>query len=220
MSETEGTFYVEVDIEGRSWMFRPENDKEKQIFEMLNAIVRKYGGQGSLNVEILMDEASMGGYFWEFSVPDSEEYKELEEKLDKLESTHNNAEKRPVTGYIRYLPKEVGDNDFDNLKEKVEYVLKRVPEARNSDYKLQYIIWREIDEIDDLNDFFQYRNASNPSMIKRYRAEIQNEDLKYPPTDPEVVKQRNKKEDRIEEYYALYPNTEENLEEYRSRKEG
>lgn len=200
-------------------MFRPDKDKENQIFEMLDAIVRKYGDKGSLNVVITMDEASIGEYTWSFSVPDSEEYEELEEKLDKLESTHNEAEEKPTTGYIRYLPKEVDDSDFNNTKEKVEYVLKRVPEARNSDYKLQYIIWREIDEIDDLNDYFEYRKATNPSMIKRYRAEVQNEDLKYPPTDPEVVNQRNKKEDRIEEYYALYPNTEENLEEYRSRKE-
>jgi len=81
---------------------------------------------------------------------------------------------------------------FETIKERVIYVLEKYPEARNSDmYLIQYIPYNVIKRHDGLFE-----------SIRRARQHIQNTLGLFPPTDPEVIKKRRRKEKVLERVMA------------------
>lgn len=91
--------------------------------------------------------------------------------------------------------------NINSLKAKVEYILTRYPETRNSDIALSIRLWKSYYHKDlieqngksyiDLNKLFDLPREDN---IKRIRAKIQNEEKRLLPTDISVVRQRKMNE--------------------------
>lgn len=88
--------------------------------------------------------------------------------------------------------------EIKTLKSKVEFILEKHPESRNSDKVLTILLWKEfcIDyiRVDDRGrDWLYLDNIMElPSQdgIKRVRADIQNVDKRFLPTSLEVAKER------------------------------
>jgi len=80
------------------------------------------------------------------------------------------------------------------IKERVEYILKNYPETRNDDMYLWLIYVRLFDpELSKYIKFIPYnilKKAPKLETIVRVRRKIQNEEHKYLPTDPKVLKRR------------------------------
>ena len=87
-------------------------------------------------------------------------------------------------------------------KDKVEDILERKEQARNSDKYLIWYYWKYEEQIDSLDNFGEFKEGTSSRSIIRARAEIQNDEGKYLPTDPEVIRKRRIKENRIREYYS------------------
>ena len=84
-----------------------------------------------------------------------------------------------------------------NLKEKVEYCLKKYPTTRNDDVALTIDVWWEyhreyLKKID--GEYYvkckDLKNLPREDNVKRVRAIIQNKEHKYLPTSLEVAKKR------------------------------
>lgn len=86
-----------------------------------------------------------------------------------------------------------------NKKEKVEFVLKHYEEARNNDNLLCVLYWKLFDQVETLEDVIR---ATGVDVIRRARQNIQNSSGKYPPTDPNVLKKRQKKEKVIKQVFS------------------
>jgi len=91
--------------------------------------------------------------------------------------------------------------------ERVEFLLSRYPACRNSDIYLVLVYWYiyhpEFRKY--LRKFIPYdvaRRLTPPETIRRARQYIQNTLGLYPPTDPEVIKKRRKKEQEYREIFA------------------
>lgn len=92
----------------------------------------------------------------------------------------------------------------ETIKEKVLKCLELYPDSRNSDVKLTNAVWVEFYHsllfIKDgvlavkLLDIYK---LPNQDIIKRWRAKIQNEEGKFLPTDPEITKKRQRREEQI-----------------------
>lgn len=97
------------------------------------------------------------------------------------------------------LSYDVYTNMIQELKhkfEKVEFILKHFPEARNNDNYLIYLYWKLVDQCETLEDIM---HATSPEVIRRARQKIQNEKGQYKPTDPEIIKRRRIAEKSIRE---------------------
>ena len=88
------------------------------------------------------------------------------------------------------------------LPDKVLFCLENYPQTRNCDISLTIKIWEVYhqDKINNgsvsLSDLYDLPREDN---VKRYRAKIQNVEKLFLPTDPEVIKKRNIKEDEWRE---------------------
>lgn len=90
------------------------------------------------------------------------------------------------------------NNEARDLKSKIEWCLKNIPETRNSDIDLTREIWRRfypqkiksLDGIREYVDLIDLFELPREDAIKRIRATIQNEEKKFPPTSWEVARQR------------------------------
>lgn len=84
------------------------------------------------------------------------------------------------------------------LKTKVERILEGYPETRNSDTLLTSQLWKVFHRNalltkDGINFYIKVEDISKlprEDHIKRYRARIQNQEHRFPPTDPEILKKR------------------------------
>jgi len=90
-------------------------------------------------------------------------------------------------------------NRLQTVKDRVEYILKRYPNARNSDFYLTILyIRRFIPELARYIGYIPYEVIRKYEglfeSIRRSRQYIQNTLGLYPPTDPEVLEKRMKKE--------------------------
>jgi len=88
---------------------------------------------------------------------------------------------------------------FETIKDRVIYILENYPEARNSDFYLIVCYIREF--VPELSKYIQYipynvikKHDGLFESIRRARQHIQNTLGLFPPTDPEVIKKRRKKE--------------------------
>ena len=101
--------------------------------------------------------------------PLDEEYEEDEELLDKLKTT----------------------------KERVEWLLYKYPNARNSDLYLTILYLRKFTELGKYIKYIPYnvikRYDGIFETVRRCRQYVQNTLGKYPPTDEEVLRKRRKK---------------------------
>lgn len=85
------------------------------------------------------------------------------------------------------------------LKKKVEYILTTEPETRNSDITLTIKLWKHYYPdylIESKGKFYinveSLFEIAREDHIKRYRAEIQNVEKRYLPTDMKILIQRAK----------------------------
>jgi len=92
--------------------------------------------------------------------------------------------------------------ELRTVKERVEYILRKYPEARNSDFYLIVLYIRKFEK--KLSKYIKYipyeviRGYDGLfESIRRARQYIQNTEGKYLPTDPEVLKKRRIKEQAI-----------------------
>ena len=104
--------------------------------------------------------------------------------------------------------------DIKTLKEQVEYVLDQNPETRNCDKVLTVKLWMEFykpfiksskDSQKALIFLEDVLNLPSQDGIKRVRATIQNDEKRFPPTDPQVAKQRGWQEDEWREALGYEP---------------
>lgn len=109
------------------------------------------------------------------------------------------------------------ERDFSKTEEKVRYVMKQYEQARNDDDFLIWFIKRHIEEA-NLNRFAEYRDTTNSETIRRVRAEIQNDHNDLLPTDPEVIEQRQIKEEKVREYFVKNKKSRLKYEKYRKYK--
>ena len=83
------------------------------------------------------------------------------------------------------------------VKERVEYLLKKYPSARNSDLYLAILYFRKFTELGKYIDYIPYslikKYDGTFESVRRARQKIQ-EEGRYLPTDPEVLKKRRKLE--------------------------
>lgn len=103
-------------------------------------------------------------------------------------------------------------NNPESIKGTVEAVLAAFPDTRNSDKLLQIKIWiNDLKKVSKIINFkrleaFSLKDCgslTNPHTIIRVRQLIQNQEGKFPPTDPEVIKLRAKNKEIIEEWLRL-----------------
>lgn len=86
------------------------------------------------------------------------------------------------------------------LIDQVEYILKTQPKTRNSDVQLTFAIIYTYarKEMICINDKWYISTQAlkdfREDNIKRIRCRFQNDLFLYPPTDPEVIKQRKQQE--------------------------
>ena len=88
------------------------------------------------------------------------------------------------------------------VKERVEYLLEKYPDARNSDLYLTILYLRKFTPLGKYIKYIPYRVIKEYDgifeSIRRARQYIQNTMGKYPPTDPEVLAKRMKKKKSME----------------------
>ena len=81
------------------------------------------------------------------------------------------------------------------VKERVEYILRKYPNARNSDLYLTIIYLRKFTELGKYIKYIPYEVIKKYDgifeSIRRSRQKLQ-EEGKYPPTDPEVLRRRRR----------------------------
>lgn len=86
------------------------------------------------------------------------------------------------------------------VKDRVTYLLSKYPETRNSDLLLIILYLREFTELGKYIRFIPYslikKYEGITESIRRARQYIQSQGL-YPPTDPEVLEARKKKERKL-----------------------
>lgn len=89
-------------------------------------------------------------------------------------------------------------------KDRVEKLLREVPELRNNDLKLVWAFWSTYDtnrsELNTISRDEFVNILSNPACIIRLRALIQNEEGNYLPNNPEIRKQRRISQEKWDEY--------------------
>jgi len=82
------------------------------------------------------------------------------------------------------------------LTEKVRRILKNYPETRNSDIELTIRLWwvfhRDKINSDGTVKIRELWNLPREDNIKRIRAKIQNDQGMFLPTDPQIIKERQK----------------------------
>lgn len=83
------------------------------------------------------------------------------------------------------------------LKDKVEFILSTVPESRNSDITLTIELWRHyygdlLFQDGNCVMLKELWNLPREDHLKRYRAQLQNVELKYLPTDITILVERAK----------------------------
>lgn len=91
----------------------------------------------------------------------------------------------------------------NNLKQMVETILKDYPKTRDDDITLTQAIWwkyfkdlliEKTNEINNKKEFWinisNIRELPREDHIKRYRAQIQNDDRRFLPTNLEIAKKR------------------------------
>jgi len=76
------------------------------------------------------------------------------------------------------LRRKLSMENLNTIKSKVENLLEKLPETRNSDKLLQHYYWTTYDNVTDLNNWLS--RATDPESIRRCRQKIQEErpDLK------------------------------------------
>lgn len=81
------------------------------------------------------------------------------------------------------------------VKERVEYILRKYPNARNSDLYLTILYLRKFTELGKYIKYIPYNVIKKYDgifeSIRRSRQKLQ-EEGKYPPTDPEVLRRRRR----------------------------
>ena len=105
------------------------------------------------------------------------------------------------------------------LRGQVEHILETIPETRNDDIRLTLEIWKAFypgfikrDEnnysIIRLADIWEMPREDN---VKRVRAQIQNEERRFLPTSPEVLKKRGMLTEEWRKALGYTPKDETNL---------
>jgi len=91
-------------------------------------------------------------------------------------------------------------------KERVEWLLKKYPNARNSDLYLTILYLRKFTKLGKFIKYIPYNIIKEYEgifeTIRRCRQYVQNTLGKYPPTDEEVLRKRRKK---AEKYRRVMP---------------
>lgn len=107
------------------------------------------------------------------------------------------------------------EHEFSTIKDLVESILKHREDARNSDTELKFTIWKEVQNL-DLNKKEDFKQRINDRTITRVRADLQNSQRKYLPTDPEVLKERFDRAEDIRQHYSneFSKGTVKELDEY------
>ena len=96
--------------------------------------------------------------------------------------------------------------EIKTLKKRVEHCLQEYPKTRDCDVTLTIQVWREFyrERIEtNCVRFDQLFFLPSQDSIKRVRAKLQNNDMKYPPTTWEVAKKRQMNEDKWREAMVL-----------------
>jgi len=106
-----------------------------------------------------------------------------------------------ANGLSKKGPNKLKKQKTMTLKDQVLHVLLNYPETRNSDITLTLRIWliyypEHITKVEGknfvrLSKIFELPREDN---VKRIRAKIQNEEHRYLPTDPQIIKRRKIKE--------------------------
>lgn len=99
---------------------------------------------------------------------------------------------------VRELNEEELASQLKTVKERVEFLLRNYPNARNSDLYLTILYLRRFTELGKYLNYVPYEVIKKYEgvfeSVRRVRQYIQNTLGKYPPTDPEVIKRRRRKE--------------------------
>ena len=88
--------------------------------------------------------------------------------------------------------------EFRTIKQQVEYLLENYPSTRNNDF---YLLWLWLKIFKGLPlpwlDWKVFRDIPSISTVSRVRRKIQNEEGRFLPTDPEVLRERGWREEAI-----------------------
>lgn len=92
---------------------------------------------------------------------------------------------------------------LDKISQKVSEILRRFPEARNSDKKLFWLLIQEYYGVGQFIDDKKFFQLPSFESIRRVRQKIQQE-LLFPPTDWRVAKQRKWEEREWQKALGYY----------------
>lgn len=88
-------------------------------------------------------------------------------------------------------------DELVNIKELVKNILEHDERARNEDLWLTYRVFRVFTNV--YIPFSDFEKLPSPETIARCRRLIQNNDGLFPPTNPDVIAKRAKREKTIRE---------------------
>lgn len=124
-------------------------------------------------------------------------------------------------------PVDKFDKELGTTRRRVLNLLARDEKFRNSDRKLYFAILKESWDGSGISEEFEaikgfdglflealYKLlivSPDKSSVKRVRAQIQNKDKMYPPTDPEVRRKRDKRQRNFSNYYSPKNENEDNF---------
>lgn len=115
-----------------------------------------------------------------------------------------------ITAKIPHMPNSMLSESIDNtesldtMKSIVFKLLSEDENCRNDDTWLQYRICKDVLKLPIFQKMEFEEMAAIPKFetIRRVRQEIQNTEKRFPPTDPEVVEQREKNRQRVSKWAA------------------
>lgn len=118
----------------------------------------------------------------------------MPEKLELLEIIRAEAE-----AYTYPIEEQELLQELKTIKQQVLYILGKYPQSRNNDFYLQWLWLKTFPKISlpwlEWEKFCKV--SGKPQTVTRMRRRIQNEEGKFLPTDPEVLRARKKRSEAM-----------------------
>lgn len=100
--------------------------------------------------------------------------------------------------------------EFDNMLERVNFVLSNYPKTRNNDWRLVFRVFEAMgykyltsaEWVDIKIPLFEFERMPSYATIVRCRRKIQNDLGKFLPTSPNILIERRIREDHIKNYFG------------------
>lgn len=96
--------------------------------------------------------------------------------------------------------------EMETVKKQVEHLLETYPQTRDNDFYM-IVLWAKIfggmeQYIYHIPYYLIREHSGKPTTLRRIRQLIQNNEKRYPPTDPEVMRKRKQRREDFREWFG------------------